>query len=290
MVMKNGEELARLEGHIAGVEKRFRRIFFGASLLSVLILFLLALSVGRMAHLGILFVPLLAMLGWSVVVTAYAFYSLFIFAQQVKRELVEATFLDQTTGVYNRRYLERRLTAESERVRRYGGRTAILYMDLDHFKKVNDSHGHHVGNVVLHEVAQRMAKQLRACDALTRCGGDEFLVILPETTRDQAAVVAERLKKTVSDYVLDLKGHGRVDFVRISIGVAVFPEDSDDINVVVRAADRSVYKAKKLGGDSVCRVSETGMREVREAVAVETGRAASQPKTGKQDEDDADIQ
>ena len=261
-MLKQTEELAELDGSLTGIEGRLWRIFLGACALNVVIAIMLVVSLSRIANARELRFPLVSLLAWSIIVTVYAFYSLHVFAQQIKGKLAQGAFVDMLTEVLNFRYLERRLVTEEERVKRYGGATAILYMDLDHFKKVNDTYGHHVGNVVLKEIAQVLAGQMRACDALARAGGDEFVAVMPETNHDQARITAERLKESVADYSLDLGQKGKIDFVRVSIGVAVYPGDGETMDAVVSAADRSIYKAKQRGGDAVWLKGDTRTPEM----------------------------
>lgn len=189
---------------------------------------------------------------WSLVVTGFAFHSLYRIFQKAKAALERRSFLDPVTGVFNYRYLDQRLGEEFERTRRYGGFTAVLYMDLDHFKTVNDRLGHQVGNVVLQEIASVLADGMRTCDVLGRVGGDEFLAVLPETDRRQAEILAGRLQEAVESYCLDLGEKGQVDFVRLSVGVAAYPVNGDSMENVVNAADNAVYEAKKQGGNTVC--------------------------------------
>jgi diguanylate cyclase (GGDEF)-like protein len=280
MALDQTREITRTGGHVWDVENRFRRIFYGACFLDAVILVVLILAMNRIGHLQSIRIPLLFMMAWSLAVTIYAFHCLFVFALRMKKEIAGATFLDQTTGVFNRRYLEERLASESEHIRRYGGLTAILRLDLDHFQRVNDSRGLHVGNMVLREIARRLAKQLRACDALARWGDDAFVAVLPQTGRPQAELVAERLKKTVAAYELDLGKDDRVDFVRASIGLAVCPEDCAEIGGAVKIAGRAADRAKAMGGDTVCRASDRDVQESgEEAPAAGSETDQSKPPT-----------
>jgi len=244
------EDLARFQEELTSVEGKMRRIFVGACILSVIVFALIVATALRGASAERRFLPCLAALFlWSGVVTAYAFYSLSMFTQHIKAELARKTFVDEITQVLNFRYLDRRLAQEHARVRRHGGSTSVLYIDLDHFKLVNDRYGHHLGNMVLQQIAEEMARQVRASDVVGRAGGDEFMVLLPHATREQAKVVADRLVKSVRDYRLILGDRGVVDFVRASVGVAAFPADGDSMETVVSAADAAVYEAKRCGGD-----------------------------------------
>jgi diguanylate cyclase (GGDEF)-like protein/PAS domain S-box-containing protein len=152
---------------------------------------------------------------------------------------------DALTGLPNRRLLEDRLTqalALSQRNRR---QTAVMFVDLDRFKAINDSLGHAVGDVVLKEVARRLVGQLREVDTVCRVGGDEFVVVLPETRRSSdVAGIAAKIIETLS---LPVQAAERELTVTPSIGIAVFPEDGRDTDMLIRNADAAMYHAKESG-------------------------------------------
>jgi diguanylate cyclase (GGDEF)-like protein/PAS domain S-box-containing protein len=152
---------------------------------------------------------------------------------------------DALTGLPNRRLLEDRLRqalALSQRNRKH---TAVMFIDLDRFKPINDSLGHAVGDALLKEVSQRLVKQLREGDTICRIGGDEFVVVLPEVKRSSdAAQVAQKVIEQVSQPVtLDEREFG----VSCSVGIAVFPDDGRDAETLIRNADAAMYHAKELG-------------------------------------------
>jgi diguanylate cyclase (GGDEF)-like protein/PAS domain S-box-containing protein len=152
---------------------------------------------------------------------------------------------DALTGLPNRRLLEDRLTqalALSQRNRR---QTAVMFVDLDRFKAINDSLGHAVGDVVLREVARRLVAQLREVDTVCRVGGDEFVVVLPEARRStDVASVAAKIIETLSQPV---RAADRELTVTPSIGIAIFPEDGRDADMLIRNADAAMYHAKESG-------------------------------------------
>ena len=152
---------------------------------------------------------------------------------------------DALTGLPNRRLLEDRLTqalALSQRNRR---QTAVMFVDLDRFKAINDSLGHSVGDLVLKEVARRLVAQLREVDTVCRVGGDEFVVVLPEARRStDVASVAAKIIETLSQPV---QAADRELTVTPSIGIAVFPEDGRDADMLLRNADAAMYHAKESG-------------------------------------------
>ena len=247
------QELKDLEGfdeNLGRIERRMRRIFAGALGLAVLCLvLLLAVLLGQRGTQQRMCMPIAALLLWCLAVTVYAYNSLQVFAAEIRQQLARNQFLDPLTEVYNVRYVNRRMAQEEARVKRYGGACAVLYIDLDHFKNVNDTHGHHIGNLVLRGVASAMAGGLRSCDVLGRIGGDEFLALLPNTTTGQASPVAERVCGTVRDFKLD--GTAEVAALRASVGVGAYPTTGDCMNCVVAGADKAVYQVKKRGGDGI---------------------------------------
>jgi len=187
------------------------------------------------------------------------------------------------TGVYNFRYLDMRASEEYERTRRYGGSLAVLFLDLDKFKQVNDRYGHQVGNIVLKEIATTARQKMRTCDVLGRIGGDEFLAILPQTDRKQAKVLADRLRQSIEQYSLRINEKNVVDFVRISIGIAAYPANGDSVESIICAADKAVYEAKKRGGNQVFIsggyiTTETVGHKVIRTVESETATAEVSPR------------
>jgi len=152
---------------------------------------------------------------------------------------------DALTGLPNRRLLEDRLTQALALSKRNRKQTAVMFVDLDRFKAINDSLGHTVGDQVLKEVAQRLVKQLRVGDTICRVGGDEFVVVLPEAERStDAAHVAGKIIETLSQPV---QVTDRALSVTPSIGIAVFPEDGRDAETLLRNADAAMYHAKESG-------------------------------------------
>ena len=233
-------------------ERRLHRVFFGALFLHFLLVMFLYLVRPRLLYVLVFFQDIML---WTMVVIVYAFQRLHYASSAAKAILREEGLRDQTTGVFNCRYPDVRLTEERRRTGRYGASTSVLYVDLDEFKPVNDRFVHQTGNQVLREVAGAMDGAMRSCDVLGRVGGDEFLAVLPQTNRHEARKVAERLRKAVENYVLDLGDIGKVDRVRANIGLAGFPANGDTLDEVLTAADSALYSAKEEGGNQVC-VSE----------------------------------
>lgn len=245
------------EEEVEQIESRLRRIFVGSSCLSLLLMVILVFLLPHWSALPQFFtVAYVAVLLWSIVVTAYAFYSETCVSEKIKESLRHKTFIDEVTGVFNYRFLDIRLAEEAERTRRHGGFTAILYMDLDGFKLVNDQYGHQIGNAVLEQIAGQLAQKVRSCDVFGRVGGDEFLAILPQTDRREAYVLGERLREAVEGYVFEVDNDRAVDFVRVSIGVAAYPVNGETMDNVITAADNAVYESKQQGGNRVSMAGE----------------------------------
>jgi diguanylate cyclase (GGDEF)-like protein len=157
---------------------------------------------------------------------------------------------DQLTGLLNRREFDRILAEESERAQRFGHPLALIMIDLDHFKAVNDSHGHTAGDEVLREVAKRLVAQVRTFDRVARFGGEEMAVILMETNRASGLEVAQRLCEIVSVVPIWVPGKVAVP-VTISVGVAELPADATNQGGLLWAADKALYAAKARGRNQV---------------------------------------
>jgi diguanylate cyclase (GGDEF)-like protein len=163
---------------------------------------------------------------------------------------------DSLTGVYNRRYIDRRLLEEIARARRQAYPISFMYIDIDHFKRVNDTVGHGGGDEVLREVANRIKNELRTSDALARFGGEEFVVLLIDANLDSAAFVAERIRASVAGSMIALSPELQLS-VTVSIGVACLAagEAEGDPEVISRTwiarADDLLYEAKEAGRNRV---------------------------------------
>jgi len=237
---------------LSSAEARIIRVFVGSCILSgaIVLLTTVATLMGHRFPAPVMAIYRVLSL-WALVVSAFAFYCLLRFVQQIKEDLRQKSFVDELTGTFNFRYLDQRVAEEQDRIRRYGGSAAILFLDLDHFKEVNDRYGHQVGNTVLKGLTAAMKNHIRSTDILGRLGGDEFLVIIPHGDQEQAVVLANRLRSTVENYRLKISEKALIDFVRVSIGLAVYPQNGDSLEGVIMAADRAVYRAKEAGGNAV---------------------------------------
>lgn len=162
----------------------------------------------------------------------------------------ELTITDDCTRLFNSRHLHNVLESEIYRSSRYGYEFSLIFLDLDHFKQVNDTHGHLVGSKLLSQVGNLIKEHLRMIDFAFRYGGDEFVVLLPQTGKEAAMNAARRLRRLVNDAVF-LREEGLNLKVTASIGLASYPEDARTKNELVRLADEAMYLVKNTVRDSV---------------------------------------
>ncbi len=160
----------------------------------------------------------------------------------------QLSYLDGLTGIFNRRFFEMRIGEEIERARRCGTGMAVVMVDIDHFKKLNDEFGHLLGDEVLRQFSSLFHQQLRKIDVVCRYGGEEFAILLTQTGAQHAVTVGEKLRKLVESW--QFPGVPRT--VTLSAGVAAFPEHGTTRDELVRAADNALYAAKQGGRNRVC--------------------------------------
>ena len=164
---------------------------------------------------------------------------------------LEAAVTDPLTGLHNRRYMTSQLDALVARAVRDGRPVATLLLDIDHFKKINDSFGHDAGDEVLREFAVRLASNVRAVDLPCRFGGEEFVVVMPETALEDAERIAERIRMHVSGAPFRIAGGREVLTVTISIGVAATLGPGDTPELLLKRSDEALYEAKASGRNRV---------------------------------------
>jgi diguanylate cyclase (GGDEF)-like protein len=155
------------------------------------------------------------------------------------------------TGLYNRRYFMNALALELRRSRRYGLGLSVLMLDLDGFKALNDRHGHLFGDLVLERVGQTLRRAVREADRACRFGGEEFSVILPETERLGAHALGERIRGKMQQAFARATVRGERTDVRLSGGIATYPDDGLDAPTLLARADEALYRAKRQGGDRI---------------------------------------
>src|SRR5436190_33955 len=172
-------------------------------------------------------------------------------------KIQELTITDDCTGLYNARHLYKTLEQEVYRSSRFGYEFSVLFIDLDHFKQVNDTHGHLIGSKLLAEIGYLIKAQLRLIDYAFRYGGDEFVVLLPQTSKDQALNVARRLRDALRASCF-CKEEGLNLNVRASMGISTFPHDAQTAHDVIRQADGMMYMVKNSTRDNIG-VAQRGM-------------------------------
>ena len=171
--------------------------------------------------------------------------------QAAKEKLAHLAVHDELTGLYNYRYLHTRLNEEFKRAERYRDPLACAMIDIDHFKQVNDTHGHAVGDAILREVSARLRAAVREIDVVARYGGEEFLLVLPSTHFSGALTVADRVWRSMGTTPIEIEG--RELSVTVSLGVALFPSrDVRNKDQLLKASDKALYQAKADGRNRIC--------------------------------------
>jgi two-component system cell cycle response regulator len=169
---------------------------------------------------------------------------------------------DTLTGLYNRRYASSHMERVLEQMQAAGKPLGLLLIDIDHFKSVNDTYGHAVGDEVLRAVANRLSRHLRGFDTVARWGGEEFVVIMPEANLQVATGVAERLRRKVASGPVTVSGPTSELTVTVSIGVAVTGQEISTLDDLMRAADAAMYVAKRGGRNRVATLEDMSPRQV----------------------------
>jgi len=166
------------------------------------------------------------------------------------RRVQELTILDEHTGLYNARHLQRVLEQEVTRSKRFGHPLSLIFFDLDRFKAINDTHGHQVGSAILRECGQVMLEVLRPVDVAIRYGGDEFVCVLPETGKETALQVAQRLRDSLVERRF-LRERGLDIRVTASFGVATWPDDADNAEDLMKRSDLAMYRVKQTTRNAI---------------------------------------
>ena len=177
-------------------------------------------------------------------------------ARAVER-IQELTITDDCTGLYNARHLDKTLEAEVYRSARFGYEFSVIFIDLDHFKQVNDTHGHLIGSKLLAEIGYAVKANLRLIDSAFRYGGDEFVVVLPQTNKESALNVARRLRDVFRQSTFLHEDTLNLN-VRASIGVASYPHDAKSAHEIIRQADEMMYMVKNTTRDNIA-VAQQGV-------------------------------
>jgi two-component system, cell cycle response regulator len=164
---------------------------------------------------------------------------------------IEAAITDALTGLHNRRYMESHLGTLMEQATARCRPLSILILDIDFFKAVNDTHGHSGGDEVLEEFARRLKKAVRGIDLACRYGGEEFVVVMPDTDIAMATAVAERLRRRIAAEPFPINRNARTVKVTISIGIAAMRSSEDKPAEIIKRADQALYRAKREGRNRV---------------------------------------
>jgi diguanylate cyclase (GGDEF)-like protein len=176
---------------------------------------------------------------------------------RLRESLHQQALHDPLTNLFNRRYLEDALRREEQRARRRGSVVGIIMLDVDHFKHFNDTYGHDGGDALLRVLGQFLRTRMREEHTVCRYGGEEFAIVLPDTTQEHALKWAEAVRTGVES--LEVEHYGQpLSNVTTSIGVAVFPTHGDSLGAVLVAADKALYRAKQEGRNRVCSAERGG--------------------------------
>src|SRR5680860_413405 len=160
-----------------------------------------------------------------------ALYSInFCRIKKVHDYITKISLTDELTGINNRRYFKSKLLEELERAKRYSKPLTIMILDLNNFKQVNDNYGHIAGDILLKNIAVLLKDSIRRPDFIARYGGDEFIIIMPETHKNTAHILAERLKEKISRYNFKNSGNKIIEKISFCMGIAEFPGEADSIN------------------------------------------------------------
>ena len=164
-----------------------------------------------------------------------------MFMEQLKK----LSITDELTSIANRRYFFETASRELARARRVNRPFSIIIFDLDHFKNINDTYGHLIGDDILKEIAQKVVSQLRTLDIYARYGGEEFIICLPETMPNDAVIVAERIRNIVEE--CKFKENDHLITVTISLGIASLTDTEEELEMIIKHADEALYQAKQSG-------------------------------------------
>jgi len=205
-------------------------------------------QISRVVDIAISYIvsALIVTLVTHIVLTDYKRLSKELLVEQQKLEHLSST--DPLTQLWNRRYIEHQLNKEFSNFQRKGNLFCIVMIDVDLFKSVNDTFGHDIGDKILVYVAQVLKSSLRISDSISRYGGEEFLIILPDTSIDEAVNLAERMRLSINQEQLEILGGGKVS---ISGGVATIQKGAKTAEELVKTADSMLYKAKSQGRNKI---------------------------------------
>lgn len=184
--------------------------------------------------------------------------------KELRDKLLQVSTTDELTGLHNRKYLHERLEQEISRAKRYGTKLSCLLFDLDFFKVVNDIYGYDWGDVLLRSIADKLKQLIRKEDILTRYGDEEFLLILPNTSEENAFLFAERFRRDIEKMEFIPAGEEERHPITISGGISTYPcleNVEEDVNTIIRYAEHALYNAKKRGKNKIVQFSQINLGE-----------------------------
>ena len=167
---------------------------------------------------------------------------------------------DPLTDLYNRTTFEKRITDDISRAKRYNHSLSIFMLDIDHFKKINDTYGHQTGDAVLCSFAEALKNSLRDTDYVVRYGGEEFIIVLPETKLNKAKDFAERLRNIIAEHPIAI-AEDKVIYVTVSIGISNYPEHGQNWQELVESSDKAMYDVKNCGRNQI-KVASTVLTQI----------------------------
>ncbi len=180
----------------------------------------------------------------------------------IKDKLERVSTTDDLTGLHNRKYLQERLEEEISRSRRYGTKLSCILFDLDYFKVVNDMYGYEWGDILLKNIANKLVAMARKEDIVTRYGDEEFLLVLPNTSEENAFLFGERFRREVEKMEFIPAGEEEAHKVTISAGISTYPcmtDVEEDANTVIRYAEHALYNAKHRGRNKIIQFSQMNL-------------------------------
>ena len=198
------------------------------------------------SHYAVLIWPTAVMM----MLVQFAFTFSYLRRYESERALELASNTDPMTGVSNRRHFMPLLHQEIIRCRRLNHHVSLLMLDIDHFKNINDTHGHPTGDLVICTLADICRKESRAIDMVSRLGGEEFAILLPESSAQEAMAIAERVRAVAENTSIKSPDGAELRFT-VSIGIAVYPEHGSDVEVLLKNADAAMYHATESGRNNV---------------------------------------
>ena len=182
--------------------------------------------------------------------------------KELKNKINNISTTDDLTGLHNRKYMLERLDSEMSRARRYKSNVSCILFDLDFFKVVNDMYGYEWGDILLKKIAEMLLNLARKEDVVTRYGDEEFMVILPDTSEENAFIFAERFRRDVEKMTFIPAGEDEKHPIRISGGIATFPHlegVDENANTLIRYSEHALYNAKKRGKNKIVLFSQVNL-------------------------------